>query len=1068
MHGHEGAIDSDLRGEHPFPEAAAPGSPAVRVPYEAVILDMDGVVTDTASVHAAAWKRLFDEVLPARDPQAVPFDPDIDYRRYVDGRTREDGVAAFLAARGIDLPRGGPDDPPGSWTVWSLAARKNRLFEEAIASGGVRAFPATIALLARLRAGGVRTAVVSASRNAADVLAAARADEFFDVRVDGGDAARLGLPGKPDPAMFVEAARRLHVAPERAAVVEDSAAGVEAAHRGAFGLVVGVDRGGHRADLVAAGADVVVGDLGELDLGAILSAPWLVVYEGFDPAHEAHREATCALGNGYMATRGAAPEASDDGVRYPGTYMAGVYNRLTTVIAGRSVEDEHMVNAPNWLVFDIRPADGEWLSTWAGEVLAERRELDLRRGVLTRTLRLADTAGRRTTVTQRRLVSMADRHLAALQTSLIAENWSGPLRLRAGIDGRIVNANVAEDRQLANRHLVPLTAEKADDDTLVLEAVTSGSHIRIAEAARVTVEGAAVEPVAKRVVTDGPAFVAFELDLELRQTEPLVIDKVAAVVTSRDPAIASPRVAALEEVARTAGFDSVLPHHELAWRQLWDRFSIDAEADTATSLALDLSMFHLLQSLSPHTIGLDAGVPARGLHGEGYRGHVFWDELFVFPLLNLRLPDLTRSLLLYRWRRLDAARDAARRAGHSGALFPWQSGSDGREETPDLLFNARSGRWMPDNSHLQRHVGLAVAYNVWQYYQATADVEFLTEHGTELLVEVARCFASLATHEPGDDRYDIRGVMGPDEYHDAYPGADEPGLRNNAYTNVLAAWVLWRAAEAVEVCDGHHCGELWERLGLTPEELHRWDLISRRLRVPFHSDGIISQFEGYEDLAEFDWDRYRAKYGNIGRLDLILESEGDTTNRYKLSKQADVLMLFYLLSAEELREVFGRLGYELAPETIPRTVEYYLARTAHGSTLSRIVHSWVLARMDRERSWSVFRDALDADLDDTQGGTTGQGIHLGAMAGTVDLVLRGYAGIQTREDTLWFDPCLPTELPGVRFDVFYRGQRVSVDLSTERLLLHLHPCAAAPIAVAVGGAITPMTAGETRQFPLGR
>ena len=192
MQGHETGVDPDR----------------LRVPYEAVIFDMDGVVTDTASVHAAAWKRLFDEVLAARAPQAPPFDPDADYRRFVDGRTREDGVTAFLAARGIDLPRGGPNDPPGAETVSILAARKNRLFEEAIASNGVRAFPSTVALLGRLRRGGVRTAVVSASRNAADVLAAAHADELFDVRVDGGDAARLGLPGKPDPAMFVEAARR--------------------------------------------------------------------------------------------------------------------------------------------------------------------------------------------------------------------------------------------------------------------------------------------------------------------------------------------------------------------------------------------------------------------------------------------------------------------------------------------------------------------------------------------------------------------------------------------------------------------------------------------------------------------------------------------------------------------------------------------------------------------------------------------------------------------------------------------------------------------------------------------
>lgn len=1044
----------------------------VRLPYEAVIFDMDGVVTDTASVHAAAWKRLFDEALAAHSTagggELAPFDPDLDYRRYVDGCSREDGVAAFLAARGIDLPAGEPDDPPGSETVAALAARKNRLFEDALASDGVRAFPATVDLLRRLRLSGVRTALVSSSRNAARVLAAAGVDDLFDVRVDGDDALRLGLPGKPDPAMFEEASRRLGVTPARIAAVEDSAAGVEAIRRGAFGLVVGVDRGGHRGDLIAAGADIVVRDLGELDLGAAAASPWLLAYEGFDPVHEAHREAICTLGNGYLATRGAAPEARDDGVHYPGTYFAGVYNRLTTELGGRSVEDEHLVNAPNWLALDVRVAGVDWLSAATHAVVGERRELDLRRGVLTRTLSLADPAGRRTTLTQRRLVSMACPHLAALETTVVAENWSGSLQIRAGLDGRVVNGNVAADGLLANRHLVPVTVEGAGGDMVVLEMETSQSHVRIAQVTRIAVKEAVDQPVERRLVADAAAFVALEFDVELIQAEPVVIDKVAALRTSRDAAIASPRLAALAEVARAGGFDSLLPAHELAWRHLWDRFAVDADVDTGVSLALNLHTFHLLQALSPHTVGLDVGVPARGLHGEGYRGHVFWDELFVFPLLNLRLPVLTRSLLLYRWRRLDAARDAARRAGLAGALFPWQSGSDGREETPDLLFNPRSGRWMPDNSHLQRHVGLAVAYNVWQYYQVTADVAFLVEFGAELLIEVARLFTSLATYDASENRYDIIGVMGPDEYHDGYAGADRPGLRNNAYTNVLAAWVLWRTTEAVNICGSHHCAELWERLELTADEIRRWDDLSRRLRVPFHADGVISQFDGYEELAEFDWERYRATYGNIGRLDLILEAEGDTTNRYKLSKQADVLMLFYLFSAAELAELMERLGYGPEPEVMPRTVDYYLARTAHGSTLSRVVHSWVLARSDRARSWLVFRDALDADLADTQGGTTGEGIHLGAMAGTVDMVLRGYAGIQTREDMIWFDPHLPAELPSVRFDVFYRGQRLSIDLTADHLCLYLHPCAATPILVAINGTATQLVAGATYEFPLAR
>jgi len=284
-------------------------------PQDAVIFDMDGVVTDTAAVHAAAWKRLFDPVLAddrsgGRSAPQRPFDLDSDYRRYVDGRAREDGVAAFLAARGIDVPLGTAGDPAGSWTVQGLGASKNAIYLELLAEHGVRVFSGTVDLLRRLRAGGVRVALVTASRNDQALLAAADLVGVFDVVVDGERAAQLGLAGKPDPAMFLQAARELGVEPARDAVVEDATSGVQAARRGGFGLVVGVDRSGHRDELEAAGAHVVVTDVSQLDLGALRAGPWVLVYEGFDPAHEGHREALTAFGNGYLGTRGAAPESA--------------------------------------------------------------------------------------------------------------------------------------------------------------------------------------------------------------------------------------------------------------------------------------------------------------------------------------------------------------------------------------------------------------------------------------------------------------------------------------------------------------------------------------------------------------------------------------------------------------------------------------------------------------------------------------------------------------------------------------------------------------------------------------
>lgn len=235
---------------------------------DAVIFDLDGVITDTAAVHAAAWKRVLDDYLQARARRSgqrlEPFDPDLDYKRYVDGKPRYDGVSAFLRSRGIEVPWGDEADPPETETVCGIGNRKNEAFHRELAAHGVEAFPSSVALVRELRRRGVGTAVISASRNCVPVLRAAGIGDAFDVKVDGVDMSRLGLPGKPDPAIFAEAARELGVEPARAAVVEDALAGVEAGRRGGFGLVVGVARDDRAAELLREHADVVVDDLGAL------------------------------------------------------------------------------------------------------------------------------------------------------------------------------------------------------------------------------------------------------------------------------------------------------------------------------------------------------------------------------------------------------------------------------------------------------------------------------------------------------------------------------------------------------------------------------------------------------------------------------------------------------------------------------------------------------------------------------------------------------------------------------------------------------------------------------------
>jgi trehalose/maltose hydrolase-like predicted phosphorylase len=779
---------------------------------------------------------------------------------------------------------------------------------------------------------------------------------------------------------------------------------------------------------------------------------WTWEYDGYEPADQRLREALCTLGNGYLATRGALPECSADGVHYPGTYVAGCYDRLTSEVAGRRVENEDMVNLPNWLPLRFRLAGGEWLTPDTAPLLDHRHVLHLACGSLERRSRYGLGPGKALSVRQLHLVHMADPHLAALRTEFTAEGFTGELEVEAALDGTVTNAGVPRYRDLESRHLTHVHTGTTAPDTMWLRCRTVTSDIRVAMAARLTADEPPTDP-------HEPARAVLRTRVRLSPDHTVTVDKIVAVHTSRDPAISDPLQAAVDRVGAAPGFDELLDSHLTAWDQLWRRADLDVPGEAGRILRLHL--FHVLMTLSPHTADLDVGVPARGLHGEAYRGHVFWDELFVLPYLNLHFPEVSRALLRYRHRRLDRALAAARAIGRRGALYPWQSGSDGREETQELHLNPRSGRWLPDHSRLQRHVGSAIAYNVWRYCEASGDLEFLHTKGAEMLLQIARFWADSAVWDENLGRHRIRGVVGPDEYHEAYPDASEPGLDDNAYTNVTAAWVLTRTLELLDTLPAPRRRELVERTGLDGGELEQWEDVSRTLHVPFHQR-VISQFEGYGDLAELDWDGYRKRYDDIRRLDRILEAEGDTVNRYQASKQADVLMLGYLFAPAELKEILARLGHRLDDEAWRRTVDYYLRRTSHGSTLSGLVHGWVLARARRADAWTYCQEALRGDIADLQGGTTAEGIHLGAMAGTLDLVQRGLTGLQTRGGALWLDPVPLPELSSYGISLRYQEHwGVQLRLERGRLDVMVPPSDADPIDIRLPDRAVVVAPGES-------
>jgi trehalose/maltose hydrolase-like predicted phosphorylase len=404
---------------------------------------------------------------------------------------------------------------------------------------------------------------------------------------------------------------------------------------------------------------------------------FLLAYDGFDPGMEGLREALTSTGNGYLCTRGAAEWEDADGVHYPGTYAHGGYNRETTILGGLPVLNEDLVNLPNWLVLQLSIEGEDVIRLADVDLVSYRHELDIRTATLVRQLRFRDGGGRETTLKSRRFVSMADIHHAAIEWTLVPENWSGRVEVISALDSRVTNAGVARYRQLEGRHLNPVSPRTLGPEVIALKAETRQSNLYISQATRTRVFRDGQQLPVRRTLHQMEDYIRQVLAFDVPQGAATRVEKMVAFYTSRDPAVSDTLVRAATSAARHDEFAASLRRHSAAWDGLWQVCDMRVTGNDQVQLLLRLHIGHLLQVCSRHTADLDAGLPARGLNGEAYRGHVFWDEIYAFPFFNSRLPEVTRGLLRYRYRRMGEARAAAREAGFRGAMFPWQSGSEG-------------------------------------------------------------------------------------------------------------------------------------------------------------------------------------------------------------------------------------------------------------------------------------------------------------------------------------------------------------------------------------------------------
>ena len=1010
--------------------------------FDAVIFDLDGVITHTALLHVRAWTQLFDaflqEVAERENQPFTPFTRE-DYLSFVDGKPRYDGIVSFLDARGIDLPYGSPGDPSHKETVCGLGNRKNKMFNNLLQTDGVTVFPTSVKLIEALKKKGVKIGVASSSKNCRNILETQGLLDLFDVRVDGEVSEKWGLSGKPAPDIFTAACDRLGVDYDRAVVVEDAVSGVQAGRDGRFGLVVGVAREIDGAVLMQNGADLVVGDLGEISVAdmerwfetGLAADQWCITFYDYDKEMEKTREALLAVGNGYMGTRGAMEESSSGGGNYPGTYMAGVFNRLTSRVSGKDIENEDFVNCPNWLPVNFRIGDDSFMDINHVAIDSICRRLDLKTGILHRDMVVTDASGRKTRMVSERFASMDDPHICALRYRLTPLNYQGAITVSTAIDGTHINEGVERYRDLNQKHLAPIS-QAAMDHRLFLTVRTTSSNIEIALAAGIRAGGATVAAVSHET-SPGRAEILYTYDAHENQT--FSLEKQVALYTSQDAGVDDPSEAADAALRQMPSFDALKQASTTRWAALWEEMDIRLTGDRFSQKMLRLHMYHLMVSASPHNVGLDAGMPARGLHGEAYRGHIFWDELFILPFYDLHFPAVARSLLMYRYRRLDKARALARAEGRRGAMFPWQSGSSGREETQVIHLNPMTGKWGPDHSARQRHVSLAIAFNIWQYYHITRDMEFMEAFGAEMFFEICRFFADMVRLDSDTGRFHIDGVMGPDEFHEKYPESESGGVTDNAYTNLMVHWALATAGEIFAAISGPARKSLHAGIGVDAREIEQWRNIATRLNLVM-TDDVMAQFDGYFTLAELDWDHYRGVYGDIHRLDRILKKEGKSPDQYKAAKQADVLMAFFVLGNRKVSEILRSMGYEPGNDFFGKNLAYYIARTSHGSTLSRVVHSALAAAQgDARKSWQFYQEALASDFSDIQGGTTGEGIHTGVMAGTILLAMTTYGGLRIDGETPRIHPVLPGLWKRIRFGIWFRSVRYEFDITRTEAIM---------------------------------
>lgn len=780
-------------------------------------------------------------------------------------------------------------------------------------------------------------------------------------------------------------------------------------------------------------ADLENSDLNTVAEQEIDYSTWHLDYYGISHKKRQYgQESMQTIGNGFLGLRGTYLEAKANSDNYPATYVAGVFNQLATPVNNRNVINEDLVNLPNAQYLSFKVDDGEFFKIDQKLIQESLRSLDLKSGILTITslIKLAD--GKELKVVAKKIADLKNYHNYYLQYEIKPLNFSGNVTVISQIDASIVNSNVERYKNLAKKHLSVDNIENKNQETTLL-AHTNQSNIKLAIKTDLRFPQIAD---AKYSVNNTDEIATQFIEFSVSEGKTYSIEKSVAIFTSLETQTD------LEQVINQYHFitDFALDQQQAIknWRQVWNKEDVTVTGDITAQKLLRLNSYSMTTAAQSNANkDLDASVGSRGLTGEGYRGHVFWDELFDMNFYILHAPKLVKYLLMYRYNRLGAAMDYASDDDYNGAMYPWQSGMYGDEQSQEVHLNPITNKWDPDNSRKQRHVSLAIAYNIWNYYNLSEDEEFMEQYGLEMLLQIAKFWIDMADFDEKTGKYSIENVMGPDEFHEGYPGNDDGGLKNNAYTNIMVSWLFKQITKMLHTQPIDSVKDNLKRTDFNPDYLDKMNSIRHNLKLDFEDD-ILGQFEGYFDLKELDFEKYRQQYGNISRMDRILKAHNDSPDNYKVAKQADTLMALFNIRESDFLDIMKDLGYPInnPNKFISDNIQYYIQRTTHGSTLSRIVYSMLLLKVnDDKQAWKLFYEALTSDYYDIQGGTTAEGIHLGVMGATLNVVTSYFAGIDYRGEQLQINPHMPKQWKKIAFNMLFKGVQFSFEVTQDTITI---------------------------------